>query len=164
MQELLQYNLNDVIGWLTTRWVPMNQSACNTILSLVENDTDFESAIPYFAGMNLENSSLYSQMFGFLYRNDKFINIAKSIIVPPSLYTYLEMAYLLNNSPLDDRMVTMLMTAVSITPEFSTFLTQLDGINSGNSLNYQPVIRDLIVCPIFKINAQKFYLMDEDNK
>jgi len=158
MKELPQYTLLDILGWFITRWVPLNASACATILSIINNDPDFDMYVPMCAGLTPENSLGFTQVVP---RTDKFYNLAKAIIVSPTLYTYLEMAYLLTNSLLDDRLISMLMTTVNITPEFSPFLAKLQGINSENNLNYQPVINQLVSFPVFRINAQQFYLYDE---
>jgi hypothetical protein len=161
MKELPQYTLLQFMGWWATRYVPLSESACVTLKSIINNDNDFLNFVPFSAGLNIDNSMGYIQGLWGISNIQKFNNLAQSIIVPPNLFTYIDLIYLPGKELLDDKMVEMLLTVVKMTPEFAPYLDKLAGITGENSGQYISVIFTLYNFPIFRINAQQFYLSDE---
>ncbi len=160
-QEIPQYTLDDAVGWLTTRQVPLSQSGCDSILAIINNTSDFQEFTPYFAGLTSENSQSFLYSFGR--PGDKFRNIIKAIYVPTTLYIALMYIDINRQYLLDARTIQSLFDCIQMTPEFRPFLEQLEGITPENSNTYNKVFNQLMNLPLFLINSQKFVLTEEKN-
>lgn len=151
MSTLPQYYLNDAIGWLTTRWVPLSQSAVDALLSIINNNPDYKAFIPYFAGLTIENSSTYTHNFP---NDDNFWNLASSTTVANTLFNTLDYflavpSFLLNAQTIND-----IFNILNGIPQYSSYKIALTGITPDNSQSYALVISSLIQLPLFNINAQ----------
>lgn len=156
MNELPQYTLGDAVSWLTTRKIPLSQFACNETLAIINNDSDFQALILYFAGLNAENSLTFLYSFNGL--GDNFYQIANSIYVPQTLFIAIQYATINNQYLLDVSTIQALFDCIQMTPEFSPFIEALNGITPENSNTYNRVYDKLIGLPMFLINSQKFLL------
>lgn len=153
MKELPQYTLFDAIGWQTTRWIYLSDFAVSQILSIINDN--YPEFIDYFTGLTSANSLGYLTSYP---NDDNFIVLAQAVILPPDLYQYLSFMGWNNDVLLDDNLISMLISAVQMTPEFSHYLDDLSGITPDNSREYMLVINNLVNLPIFKFNAQKFLI------
>jgi hypothetical protein len=163
MIDLPEYSLLSIMSQMTTRDIPMSSSACVTILEIINNDSDFQSFVAYFAGLVSANSIAYRYVADRLMNVQKFFNISQSIYVPSTLFQYLEYMTWNNNVYLDDGLIQKLVATIQMTPEFTPYLQMLEGITPETSRDYIPVIEQLNYLPLFKINSQLFLLSDEEN-
>jgi hypothetical protein len=164
MKEIPTFTLWDMIfGSLITRWVPLSQSGCDSVLALINNTSDFQSLIPYFVGLNSENSNTFIQSFNRVNAvpDNKFQNIVNAIPAPKTLY--MEFLYVMidNKYLFSAATIQMLFDVLQMTPEFRPFLEQLEGITPENSNMYNKVFDQLVQLPMFLINSQKFLLNEE---
>jgi len=150
------FNLIDHIGWATTRRIPLCEEAVYKLLLLVRNTYTF--FIEEFAGISQNNSLEYVVPLNEISNDEKFFNDAQNIILDHNLLNFLEFEYLFNNELLDSVQVSSFLNAVKITPEFSGFYSELQGINDMNNQDYKyrRVIERLMVCPKFLRDAETF--------
>jgi hypothetical protein len=154
--SLPDYNLNAHIGWATTRRIPLCEAAVSELLILVTNT--YTTFIEEFAGISNNNALEYLYPLNNISNNQDFFNEAELIIIPHNLLNIIEFDYFLNNALLNNAHLTFLLNTVEMTPQFSGFLTQLEGINQTNNQDYEyrNVIELMMLCPKFLRDAETF--------
>jgi hypothetical protein len=151
MTNLPQYYLLDAIGWLTTRWIPFSQSACDALLFIINNNSQYDNYIPFFTGLTIENSNFYSRNFP---NDDNFLTLVSTTEISNTLFNTLD--FFISNSDflLDSNTISDIINIITGISEYSSYLIDLEGITPDNSQSYCSVINTLIQLPLFNINAQ----------
>ena len=152
MKDLPQYYLSDAIGWLTTRWIALSQSACDSFLSIINNNIQYKNFVPYFAGLSVDNSYFYIHN---LPNDDNFWLIASETPVPNTLFTTLDYFLYTYDFLLDAATINDIFNILNGISEYASYVTDLSGITPDNSRSYASVINTLIQLPLFNINAQQ---------
>lgn len=151
MQE---YTLIDHIFWSITRRIPLSISAVTSILGMVNNT--YTTYIQIFAAMSNENSLDYLQSMTNICNDQGFFDNAQSFLIPNNFFTFIDVQYLGNGVNFTANQITQLLNIVELTPEFSDYLTALDGITPINCQMYSGVINALYYCPKFVRDAETF--------
>jgi hypothetical protein len=151
MKDLPQYYLSDAIGLLTTRWIPLPQSAIDSLLSIIDNTEEYGYFIPFFAGITIDNSYFYIHNFP---NDDNFQQTISTIPVPNTLFDTLDYFVVNPDFLLDSDTITDIFNILVGISEYASYMAALAGITTDNSQSYTSVINTLIQLPLFNINAR----------